>query len=78
MIVCVCNNVSEKQVRQALASGMTTMAELRTNLDIGTCCGKCAACARKILRECQSADHASTGNSHRLHPVHFQPRALAA
>lgn len=51
MIVCVCNNVSEKKIHHAVASGLSTMAELRQHLEVGTCCGKCAGCARKILRE---------------------------
>ncbi len=73
MIVCVCNNVSEKKVRNAVESGMTTMAELRANLDIGTCCGKCASCAKSILRECM--DKAMPAH---IHQVHFHPNALAA
>jgi len=52
MIVCVCNNVSDRKIRQAVDSGMTTMAEMRTQLDVGTCCGKCHSCAKQVLREC--------------------------
>lgn len=52
MIVCVCNNVSDRKIRQAVDSGMSSMSELRTNLGIATCCGKCHACAKSILREC--------------------------
>lgn len=53
MIVCVCNNVSEHKIRQAAGQGMTTLADLRTHLDVGTCCGKCHACAKQVLRECR-------------------------
>ncbi len=52
MIVCVCFNVSERKIRQAVDSGMTTMPELRTELGVGTCCGKCHSCAKTVLREC--------------------------
>jgi bacterioferritin-associated ferredoxin len=52
MIVCVCNNVSERKIRNAVDAGMTSMAELRKNLDVGTCCGKCHSCAKQVLREC--------------------------
>ncbi|MDB5761680.1 MAG: putative bacterioferritin-associated ferredoxin Bfd [Herminiimonas sp.] len=51
MIVCICNNVSDRKIRQAVDSGMTSMNELRTHLDVGTCCGKCHACAKTVLRE---------------------------
>ncbi len=52
MIVCICNNVSDRDIRKAVATGMTTMSELRQNLGVATCCGKCNACARQVLREC--------------------------
>ncbi|HJV84752.1 MAG TPA: (2Fe-2S)-binding protein [Noviherbaspirillum sp.] len=52
MIVCVCQNVSESKIRQAVNSGITTMPALRTELGVGTCCGKCHSCAKTVLREC--------------------------
>lgn len=52
MIVCVCNNISDKQIRRAVDDGMTSMRELRAQLDVGTCCGKCHTCAKSVLREC--------------------------
>ncbi|MGB7479467.1 MAG: (2Fe-2S)-binding protein [Burkholderiaceae bacterium] len=52
MIVCICNNVSDRDIRKAVKAGMTTMSELRQNLGVATCCGKCNACARQVLREC--------------------------
>ena len=36
MIVCICNNVSDRKIRQAVDAGMTSMVELRDHLDIGT------------------------------------------
>ncbi len=51
MIVCVCYNVSEKKIRTAVDQGMRTMPELRTNLGVGSCCGKCHSCAKTVLRE---------------------------
>jgi bacterioferritin-associated ferredoxin len=52
MIVCVCHNVSERKIREAVGEGMTTMPALRENLGVGTCCGKCHSCAKTVLREC--------------------------
>ena len=52
MIVCVCNNVSERQIRRAVESGLTTMPQLREELGVGNCCGKCHSCAKTVLREC--------------------------
>ena len=52
MIVCVCHNVSEGKIHQAVSSGLHSMAELRKELGVGTCCGKCHSCAKQVLREC--------------------------
>jgi len=52
MIVCVCHNVSERKIRQAVNAGTTTMPGLREELGVGTCCGKCHSCAKTVLREC--------------------------
>jgi bacterioferritin-associated ferredoxin len=52
MIVCVCNNISDRKIRKAVDAGMTSLADLRKNLDLGTCCGKCHSCAKQVLREC--------------------------
>lgn len=51
MIVCVCLNVSDRKIRQAVDGGVQTMPELRKELGVGTCCGKCNSCAKTILRE---------------------------
>lgn len=51
MIVCVCHNVSDKAIRRAVDGGADTMPALRTELGIGTCCGKCHSCAKTVLRD---------------------------
>lgn len=70
MIVCICNNVSDKAIRQAVGNGACTISALREKLAVGTCCGKCHSCAKTILRDCLE-DQAS-------HPVVFQPAFAAA
>ncbi len=52
MIICVCHNVSEKKIREAVDSGARSMPQLREQLNVGTCCGKCNSCAKTVLREC--------------------------
>lgn len=51
MIVCICQNVPERNIRQAVEAGATTMPQLRDQLGVGTCCGKCHPHAKKVLRE---------------------------
>jgi|GEM_PF-156548 len=56
MIVCVCHNISESEIKAAVKGGLDDMHLLRENLGIGTCCGKCKSCTKKILRECGAED----------------------
>jgi bacterioferritin-associated ferredoxin len=51
MIVCVCNNISDREIRQAVELGISSMGELYKELGVGTCCGKCVSYAREVLHE---------------------------
>ena len=51
MIVCVCNNISDREIRQAIELGITSMDELRADLGVATCCGQCASYAEEVLNE---------------------------
>ncbi|MBK5937544.1 MAG: bacterioferritin-associated ferredoxin [Halorhodospira halophila] len=52
MYVCICNAVTERQIREAVACGCASMRELRTRLGVAGCCGKCGPEARQLLGEC--------------------------
>lgn len=52
MIICICHNISEAEIKSAIQAGSDDMHSLRENLGIGSDCGKCKSCAKKILREC--------------------------
>ena len=49
MIVCVCNNISDREIRQAADLGLASMDELRRDLGVATCCGQCASYAAEVL-----------------------------
>lgn len=53
MIVCICNNVSERDIYQAVREGVTTINALRDELGVSACCGKCRSCAKRVLHEAQ-------------------------
>ncbi len=52
MIVCVCHNVSDRTIRQAVEAGASSVAEIRAQLNVGNCCGKCLPCAKTLVRAC--------------------------
>ena len=51
MIVCVCNNISDREIRQAVDLGLTSMSDLYKELGVGPCCGKCVSYAREVMNE---------------------------
>ena len=51
MYICVCNGVTDEQIRAEIRQGACTMRDLRARLGIATCCGRCGQCARAILAE---------------------------
>jgi bacterioferritin-associated ferredoxin len=72
MIVCVCNNISDREIRQAVDLGISSMAELHRELGVGTCCGKCVSCAREVLNT-----HLDSAMQARVTELHFKSRASA-
>jgi len=58
MFVCVCNAVTERDIGSAVAEGCRSLQELREQLGVGACCGRCRDCARDVLQETLQA-HAS-------------------
>ena len=52
MYVCLCNAVSERRIRQAVANGDTTFEALQESLEVSTCCGCCEQEVRDILADC--------------------------
>jgi bacterioferritin-associated ferredoxin len=51
MYVCVCNTVTDGEIRNAARRGVTSLADLRNELKVASGCGKCEDCARQILNE---------------------------
>ena len=51
MFVCICNGVTEKQIREAVCSGAGDLADLRGCLGVAAGCGTCAGFAEQIISE---------------------------
>lgn len=49
MYVCVCNAISDKAIKAAVANGARTLADLQSQLGVATSCGCCASCAESYL-----------------------------
>jgi bacterioferritin-associated ferredoxin len=51
MYVCLCNAVTEREIRQVVELGARSLRELSECLGVATGCGKCSPCAKAILSE---------------------------
>lgn len=51
MYVCICNAVTDKQIRAKAREGCCSLRELSKETGCGSTCGKCARHAREILAE---------------------------
>jgi bacterioferritin-associated ferredoxin len=49
MYVCVCNAVTDREVRGAVELGARCLADLQNQLGVATCCRRCTDCAEAIL-----------------------------
>jgi len=51
MYVCICNAVTDRQIRHAVRGGVVTFEQLRMQLPIARCCGRCEPHARQVLAQ---------------------------
>jgi bacterioferritin-associated ferredoxin len=62
MYVCVCNAVTDREIKSAVELGARSLPDLSSLLGVGTCCGKCTDCARNVLRDALDAVSACAGD----------------
>lgn len=49
MYICICNAITERQVKEAVAQGATSLSDLQSQVGVATCCGACAETAIDYL-----------------------------
>lgn len=51
MYVCICNAITEKQIRKAARAGVSDLGGLQMELGVATGCGTCSDAAMDVLRD---------------------------
>lgn len=74
MFVCVCNAITEKQVRHSVAGGARTLEDLQLELGVATCCGTCAEVAATYLPGAVSVQRPETIAAIHATPVRWVAR----
>jgi bacterioferritin-associated ferredoxin len=51
MYVCICNAITDRQIREAVDKGVTNVSQLQSKLGVASGCGSCMDTAAKIIQE---------------------------
>ena len=49
MYVCLCNAVTDRQIRETVNRGADSLTAVQRQLPVATCCGTCEDTAREII-----------------------------
>ena len=55
MYICLCNGITEREIRARADEGLCTLAELESCLGVGAGCGRCRHAAKEVLNESRSS-----------------------
>jgi len=66
MYVCICNAITDKQIRKAAESGVKDLWDLQRELGVAAGCGSCKEMASEILSDYRQ-------NRRHFEPVRYQP-----
>lgn len=56
MYVCLCNGVTDHEIRKVAEAGCTSLSELTMRTGCGACCGSCVEMAAQLLAEVHPAE----------------------
>lgn len=74
MYVCLCHQVTDRQIRSAVEQGSSSLRDLATELKVATCCGKCRPLAESLLEAGAAETACAIAGRHRSEqPVREQP-----
>ncbi len=51
MYVCLCEGVTDGQIRDAIYDGCCSYRDVRASLGVASQCGKCACLAKQVVRD---------------------------
>jgi bacterioferritin-associated ferredoxin len=73
MYVCICNAVTDRQIKTAVQEGHGTFEKIQQQLDVATCCGQCESHAKEVILEAKN-DKRKTRVSRA--PITFYPVSI--
>lgn len=49
MYVCLCNGISDRQIREVVDRGAASLGEVQAHLPVANCCGRCEDTAQDVI-----------------------------
>jgi bacterioferritin-associated ferredoxin len=49
MYVCVCQAISDRQIREVVDRGAASVYEVQVHLPVASCCGRCEDSVREVI-----------------------------
>ena len=62
MYICICNSITDKEIRQAILLGATTLPALKDALGVTNNCGRCEQAVGQVLAQA-TAEPVTNGTS---------------
>jgi bacterioferritin-associated ferredoxin len=56
MYVCLCNGISDRQIREVVDRGAHSLKDVRCYLPVAECCGRCEELAEEIIETQRQSD----------------------
>ncbi|WP_436970327.1 bacterioferritin-associated ferredoxin [Microbulbifer spongiae] len=63
MYVCICKGITDRQIKEAVYGGSTSVKALRHHLGVSSQCGRCAELAKEIIEETMSVGMITSANT---------------
>lgn len=60
MFICLCNGITDSQIRRAASDGMTSLDAIQDKLGVASQCGQCSEAAVAVLADVLAASETST------------------
>ena len=54
MYVCVCQAITDGQIKRAVSAGVGSVDALRDTLGVASCCGSCESAAQELISDVQA------------------------
>ena len=58
MYICICNGITDGEIRSCVQQGACCMQDLQRELGVATQCGRCESYARELLPQDEAAQAA--------------------